>query len=117
MKKHQASLPNANDNKPPLGFVQELTEEEAAHELRISVDSLQRERAEGKIKFARRRRRVFYPWFCIEEYRQSQVTRACPITTHTTSASNATARQITGTAHTVSEDARLAARWARQIRS
>ena len=75
MKKHQAGLPNANDNEPPLGFVQELTEAETAKELRISIKSLRRERAEGKIGFAQRRRRVFYPMSCIEEYRQGQVTR------------------------------------------
>ena len=59
--------------------LKELTEAEAAAELRISVKSLRRERAAGKIEFAQRRRRVFYPVDCIEQYRQSQVTRACPI--------------------------------------
>src|SRR5262245_15122062 len=91
-KKHQAGLPNANDNEPPMGFVQELTEAEAARELRISVDSLQRERAAGKIAFARVGRRVFYPVVCIEQYRQNRITRECPATS---SGSQAPALRIT----------------------
>jgi hypothetical protein len=95
----------------------ELTEREAAAELRISIDTLQRERAAGRISFARRRRRVFYPVGCIEEYRQAQVTRECPTTSRTTSASSETGRPGTGTARTVLDDARLAARWARRIKN
>jgi len=114
MKKDQAGFPKANDNEPPLRVIRELTEAEAAHELRISVDTLQRERAEGKIGFARRRRRVLYPLSCINDYRKSQI---CPPTsTRTTSGSPLTARPGTTTLRTALEDARLAARWARQTR-
>jgi hypothetical protein len=113
MKKHQAS--SLSDSVPKERAVQELTEAEAARELRVSVATLQRDRAEGKIKFARRRRRIFYPVACIEEYRQSQVTRECPITSRTTSGSLKTARPGTTTLRGHLDDARLAARWARKI--
>src|SRR5882757_8417085 len=72
----------ANDDLAPVGtrVVQELTEKEAAAELRISVDLLRAERARGSIRFARSGRRVFYPVVCIEEYRQERVRRTCPAT-------------------------------------
>src|SRR5258707_430378 len=109
MKKQQASFPNANDNEPPLGFVQELTEAETARELRISVDTLQRECAAGRIGYARAGRRVFYPVVCIEKYRQDRITR-CQATS-----SVGSARSRTGTPSTPSNAARRAGRLARQI--
>ncbi len=112
-EKHQTS--SASDDDPKERTIQELTEGEAARELRISIDTLQRERAEGKIKFAQRRRRIFYPMSCIEEYRQSQVTRECPDTSRTMSALSRTARPGSTTVRSVLDDARLAARWARKI--
>jgi hypothetical protein len=73
---------NANDNLAPLvqRAVKELTEQEAAADLRISVDLLQRERAAGNIRYARAGRRIFYPVICIEEYRQERIRRTCPPT-------------------------------------
>src|SRR5260370_28775638 len=109
MKKYQAHFPNGNDNEPSLGFVQELTEGEAAHELRISVDTLQRERAAGRISFARAGRRVFYPVVCIEQYRQERIKR-CQATS-----SVGSARSRTGTPSTRSTAARRAGQLARQI--
>src|SRR5260370_25644500 len=91
MKKYQASFPRANDNEPPLGLVQELTEAETARELRISVDTLPRERAAGRISFARAGRRVFYPVVCIEQDRQDRINR-CQATS-----SVGSARSRTGT--------------------
>jgi hypothetical protein len=81
----------------------------AARELRISVKSLRRERAEGKIEFAQRRRRVFYPVNSIGQYRQAQVTRTCQ-----TSTSAATDPRSTGMYSTRKADAASAARLARQ---
>ena len=109
MKKHQARFPNGNDNEPELGFVQELTEAEAALELRISVDLLQRERAAGRIGYARAGRRVFYPVVCIEKYRQDRITR-CQATNSVVSG-----RATIGTHSTPSSAARRADRLARQI--
>ena len=70
---------SVNDNFTPVEqrAVQELTEREAALELRVSVDTLRRERAAGKIGFAQRRRLIFYPVRCIVEYRERQVVEAC----------------------------------------
>ena len=96
-------------------IVQELTEAEAAKELRISVASLQRERAAGKIAFAQRRRRVFYPMSCINEYRQATVTRECP--DHTISGFKETGRPATGTWHGAKGAAHRAAQWARRIKN
>src|SRR5262249_16163437 len=112
VKKHQAGLPNANDNEPPVGYVQELTEKEAAEELRMSVDLLQRERAPGKISFARAGRRVFYPVVCIEKYRKDRITKQCPAIS-----SGGTGRSTTGTRSTLKAAARRAGRLALRISS
>jgi len=110
VKKRQEGLPNANDNEPPVGYVQELTEAEAARELRISVDLLQRERAAGKISFARAGRRVFYPIVCIEQYRQDRIVKACPATSL-----GGMGRSTTGTRSTLKAAARRAGRLALRI--
>src|SRR4051812_15526198 len=92
--------------------VHELTEAEAAIELRISIDLLQRERASGKIAFARSGRRVFYPVTCIEEYRRNRVERECQ-----TSVSNVKALRGTGTSSGARDVERDAARWARSLKA
>jgi hypothetical protein len=114
VKKHPTGLRNTNDNEPPLGFVQELTEAEAARELRISIDLLQSERAAGKIAFARAGRRVFYPVSCIEQYRRERVTRACP--SRTTSDFKGMGQPATGTWRGAKDAARRAAQWARRTK-
>ena len=103
----------SNDDPAPAGHraLQELTELEAAAELRVSVDTLQRERAAGKIRFVQRRRRVLYPMFCINEYRLSQVTSEC-----LTSGSTVKALRATGMSSGAKEDERNAALWARRLR-
>lgn len=58
--------------------IRELTEPEAADLLRVSVKTLRRERAEGKIAFVQRRRRVLYRASDIEDYRSGQVIPARP---------------------------------------
>ena len=108
---------NANDNwavadKSLHQAGRELTESEAADELRISIDTLQRERAAGKIAYAQRRRRILYPMSCIDDYRQSQVTRECTIF-----GSKEKDQLATGMSSTAMDDRRRAARWARQIKS
>ena len=105
---------NANDNHGPIEprILQELTEREAAAELRVSVDTLQRERADGKIGYVQRRRRVLYPLFCIDAYRLSQVVTTCP-----TSGSIVKALQETGTSSGAKDAERNAAQWARRIKS
>jgi hypothetical protein len=50
-----------------------LTEKEAAKELRVSTYVVRQEREAGKLKFARIRRRVFYPMSMIEAYKQAAI--------------------------------------------
>jgi len=55
--------------------------------------------------------RVLYPMFCINEYRLSQMTSACP-----TSGSTVKALRATGTSSGAKDDERNAARWACRLR-
>lgn len=52
-----------------------LTEREAAAELRVSVMTVRAEREDGRLGFARLRRRVFYPMSMINAYRAALL---CP---------------------------------------
>ena len=87
---------------------EELTEREAAAELRMSVDLLQSLRAQRKIGFAKSGRRVFYPISCIKQYRQDRINAACPT-------SSSSAKENTGASDTRKVDARSILRRARQI--
>jgi hypothetical protein len=86
----------ANDDVavPAHCDMKELTEREAAADLRISVDLLQKERAAGRIGYAKSGRRVLYPVVFINKYRQERQRRECPSPSTT---SGAPARSTIGT--------------------
>ena len=79
MSRKSRSAPAEPEHLARLASYGELTEREAAAELRVSTATLQRERAEGKIAYVRRRRRVLYPRESIEDYQKSQIRREVPI--------------------------------------
>lgn len=55
----------------------QLTEAEAARELRVSSATVRKERQEGRLRCIRIRRRVFYLLSQINEYRRSQERTEC----------------------------------------
>lgn len=69
-----------------------LTEKEAAKELRVSVYAVRQEREEGRLGFARLRRRVFYPMSLINAYRASITCPAKSVSGDTPSANATTSR-------------------------
>lgn len=87
----------------------QLTEKEAAAELRISLRTLIRERTEGHITYLPIRGRIFYLKSDLDEYRERQRCRATGSTSETT--------VLSGTSSGQSADERSAVQRARQIAS
>ena len=79
-----------------------LTEKEAAKELRVSVYVVRAEREEGRLAYARVRRRVFYPLSMIEAYTASLI---CPAKSN----SGSLPSPVAGTSHGRSRGARTVA--------